>query len=903
MTSCTRITRLLPLLALFAFSVAGHAAPVLEGQALVMQGGGGEVGFDRQTGHIVFIHRNKVDADIAATPTDGDLWTLHLRGGKDVRAADFLHERPLMIQKLGPQADRLLYTSAQGATVTVDVTGSASGVDLRLSVKGLPDDVLDAAIPADLSFDPAPLQRVLFPEHLGIALMPSFFQAHLQAASWDSVPLGPEGLRQVAGVDCRTDPQDSPPVAVHATPLGQRLLGVDLAAQWQAAPRSVNRAPVQKPDLNLLTSDAGSYLGGHQVGDGLLVRFGGEVRAGDGPLVVQTAEQLCAALAGASSGLSLKPHGTRVVLVNLTHGPARGAWSNIAVTDWQARLKASPVLARAGLTVSVADSLPVLLAALKERQTFAIVNPYGEDFPGGDAPNVALAAIRGFLQQGGLWLETGGYSFYTSLKPNNYLSMEDHYPSRAFSDFGRIETAAGNVSIYGVQDAHDPGHIFVPSAWLTDGDAEGGHLRRRWQTFLPKAGGETPVVRLRMADADTAGALRTYAKDNGLDRPLAAKMSPRVLELWKRSVLIKLVSSSVGNELAILPYLPTPAVLHLVSYLHGGFDRQYPDHFPPNPLYGTPDQFRQLLALAHSKGDLVMPYTNTTWWPDNPKGPTFQHAGEAPLLVGLDGKHSHEVYGSESSGWSISPFHPAVTASVDRLVGQFTQEYPVDILFGDQNGARGLMYDLNPASPTPYAYTQGMIALAGRAAAKLPVATEDGFDHLANVESEFCGLTEELFPFPYDSTPLLSTRLPDADWQFFPMAQYVAHDKTLFMNHDLGQGIWGREALMWSLELGYGLSYPVGMGESADPQKMRWLSYLAGVQRTLGPSYMGAPLTAFHYLRGSGSQGVIGAIYGRMRILVNFTSLPYADGNFTIAPHDFRAQTGQTVVTLPPDAP
>ena len=45
-----------------------------------------------------------------------------------------------------------------------------------------------------------------------------------------------------------------------------------------------------------------------------------------------------------------------------------------------------------------------------------------------------------------------------------------------------------------------------------------------------------------------------------------------------------------------------------------------------------------------------------------------------------------------------------------------------------------------------------MIALAARAAAKVPVATEDGFDGLVNVESEFCGLTQELVPFPYDQT-------------------------------------------------------------------------------------------------------------------------------------------------------
>ena len=156
--------------------------------------------------------------------------------------------------------------------------------------------------------------------------------------------------------------------------------------------------------------------------------------------------------------------------------------------------------------------------------------------------------------------------------------------------------------------------------------------------------------------------------ENGLDRTLAAKMPPRTLALWKRSVLIKLETRTAGEEADLIPRLPSPAILHLVGYLHGGFDRQYPDHLPPNPTYGTGEQFAGVLAQAHQAGDLVMPYTNTTWWCDNPKGPTFEAVGDAPLLVRLDGQHNHEVYGPGSSGWTLSPFHPAVTASVDRLV-------------------------------------------------------------------------------------------------------------------------------------------------------------------------------------------------------------------------------------------
>lgn len=868
---------------------------------LIVRGGGGEVGFDRQTGGIVFVRRNAGTPSIAQTPPGGDLWSLRLRGGQTVRAGDFLKEKPLQIERVGPQAVRLIYASAQGGAVTVEAAGSAAGVDLRLSVQGLTDDVLDAAVPDDLSFAPTSLQRVLFPEHLGIALKPSFFQAHSETASWDATSVGPDGLRRVAGVTCRMDRLDAAPVPIHTTAAGRQALGADLAAKWEAIPRVVNRPSIPDPEVPLLTSDAGAYLGGHRVGAGLLLRFGGAVRGEDAGLAAQTRERLLAALAQSPGTLGLTPRTGhfRVVLLLLPR-----AGDDAALAQERRSLQTSSVLAGAGLQLSVADSPEALRAALGDARTLAVINPYGERFPAGDDAGAMLDAVHQFLTQGGAWLESGGYSFYYGLRANKFLSLEDHYPSRAFSDFGRIETTVGSVSLFGVQSAHEVGHIFTPALWRTVGDAGGGDLQRHWQTFLPKGmGGKTPPVRLRVGDPDAQAALRAYTQSNGLDRPLADKMPPRTLALWKRSVTVKLETRTVGEETDLLDRLPSPAILHLVAYLRGGFDRQYPDHLPPNPRYGTAEQFGQLLERAHRAGDLTMPYTNTTWWCDNPKGPTFVKAGDTPLLVRLDGQRNHEVYGPGSSGWSLSPFHPAALASVDRLVTQFTQDYPVDILMGDQNGARGLMYDLNPVSPTPYAYTQGMIALAARAGAKLPMATEDGFDGLLNVESEFCGLTQELVPFPYDQDQLLSRRLPDADWEFFPLAQYVAHDKAFFIHHDLGAGVWDRDALLWSLALGYGMSLPMASDSLHDANRMRWLGFLVRVQETLGPHYMGAPLSTFRYLRGSGSRGVVEAVYGDMHVLVNLTDQPYGGGAAAIPTHSFSARVGTVKMTLPPGLP
>ncbi len=234
------------------------AAAPLSGPVIV-RGGGGEAGFDSLTGRIVFLRRigSAATPGIAGSPAEGDLWSLRLRDGRVLRAGDFLKNNPLQIQRDSPQAVRFVYVSTQGATVTVNVTGSVAGIDLRLSATQLPDDALDVALPADLLFNPSTLHRVLFPEHLGIALKPSFFRPHASAQFWDSVSIGPDGLRRAAGTEVQMDSLDAPAIPVTATDMGKQWLGAELTGRWEAMPQAVNRPPLNTPEVDLLSSAAG----------------------------------------------------------------------------------------------------------------------------------------------------------------------------------------------------------------------------------------------------------------------------------------------------------------------------------------------------------------------------------------------------------------------------------------------------------------------------------------------------------------------------------------------------------------------------------------------------------------------------------------------------------------------
>jgi len=867
------------------FAVLAATASAAPPATLTITGGTCQAGFSEDHGALLFVKDLAGSADLSLASAE-NLWTLKLRDGTVVAAKD----TPCRATRVSPTELKLAY-EAGGGTITVTAIGSARGIDLSAKIAGLKQDVLELQLPASLSLDTSRIQRVLFPSYLGVALKPSFFKTRTEPASWvGGAIIGPDGLRKIAGVELRSGASDAP-TAIAVTPLGRQFLGPELSRRWESHPSIVNRPPASGAEMDLLSSSGGSFLAGHKVGAGWLIRFGGLVRSLDGPLITETTERLLAA-AARNPRFSRSAGRHKVVLLDMLHGPERGSWSDIALSDWRARLMRSAVLSEADLECVPAMSYSAILQALADPNTFAIVNPYGEWLPiQGADPNALIASIKDYLIRGGVWLGTGGSTFYATLQPAYRNTLDERYPGHGFSDFSRIESGGSAVSMYGVQDAHDEHHIFVPARWRAEGADKGGRLERGWETFVAHgATWDSPVIRLK-AGGTPQSAILAYTAENGFDRPLKDKLTPRLLDLWRQCVHFKSNMGTAAEDTNLVDALPSPSILHIAHYLHGGFDKELPDHLPPNPKYGTDDEFAKLVAQIHQKGDLFMPYTNSTWWCDNPKGPTFQRAGDAALLRGLDGMPHRESYGV-NTGWTVTPYHPAVLEAEKSLLDAFQGDLQADILFQDQIGARPAQYDFNSPSPTPYAYTQGLIELARRASERFPVSTEDGFDRLLNIESQFCGLTQSIGAIPRHKEMRYSQRLADEDWELFPIAQYIAHDKAFFMHHDLEEGAVDRTALAWTLALGYQLSTSVAAAQLQDAAKLEWFAQLDKLQKAFGPHYMGASLSSFRYLRGSGEHGVMEASYGDMRIVSNLTAQTYIDGQVIIAPNGFYARAG-----------
>jgi hypothetical protein len=842
----------------------GGSLAVSQAGAVALRLTGDEAGLWR----LVFDDQTTLDA--SAFPGPGR--TVRVEPGASSRAATLVFEAP-------------------EAVVTIAVKGHDAGVDLTGTVTPRGGKtVLEFGVPSRLRFDPKQIRRVVAPMHphygIGGAFRPSFYEQQPveTATSWKSVSTGPAAYKRLVGDSVGMLDMKAPPVKPKATDAGREWLGTELAAKLESLVVDACRpSPRDKSGPILLDTPGGPLFAAQRLGGtgptgGALWRWGGFVRSNDErTAVVEATTAVVERLA--TYPTTGRNAGDQIGWIDLPGGPDASAF----------RSKLEAVARGAERTAVPIRSTAQLLEALRGKAFRAIVNPGGESLPVAGGPESIgdmVDAIGTFVKNGGHWFETGGYPFHAALVPQAYLAYDNPYPP-AFADWLHVESADGKslLAVYRVQPrtwtawqgTSDPSALFVPGRIAHGGDPRGGYLERAYGTFVKSGTTWTaPPVRIAAGRA-VLDSLADYATANGLNRRLTAKMSPTLLAKLKQAVLVK-VNADAATATAALGRLPVPTLIHQSNYLKGGFDREYPNHLPPNPKYGTPDQMKILHNQARQAGHLVMPYTNPTWWCDHPRGPSFVKAGKAPLLRDLKNQTVHEQYGA-NDGWSITMWHPAVRAANLATRRQFVEDYPVDILFQDQCGARTWKYDTNPASPVPYAYVEGMLSLVDEDSAVVPLGTEDGYDRVMNGESLLCGFTSALLPGRARSWQKpLNAVYPPTTWDLFPVAQALAHDKSAMLHHDLGVFVTDRPTMAWTLALGFNMSGVISDRGLSERRALEWLRWLDRIQKSVCARWTGEPLRSFEQTRGQGvetqADGVVRATYGDVAIVANLTSEP-----------------------------
>ena len=818
--------------------------------AMTLECPSGRLEIDDPTGRLIGVWASSSAERLVSSGSKG-LWRLVFEGGATLEASEAKFAGALKTQ----EGLSLSWTHLR-ADVTVRIATRPDGFEWTGEVAAKAEPVKEFVCPTDLRFAPESVARFVAPhmriDGYGYAFNAGYFKKSADwITGWRGQALKGRGWKRLFdGKFLALRDSKSPAEPVKVTDEGRKFLSAEAVAFIERTPVPVLRPPAKgQSDVAWTESKSGPLVSGtHFGGKGTFWRLGTwGAHAGR-----KVQEELLRHYAEGTLKASAAAAGARkkVGLVRLQNG--KPDFTCISL-DWFAD-QVRNVASKLGREYVELPSPKAIAAAEASGEFAAIVNPYEEHLPVEDTESfdAAVDAVAAYVRAGGNWIECGGASFFFAFVPSRYFSRRITYPA-AFLDLQRLETVSGAaVTLYGVQPRppHEPWKAkrrFQVATLEHGADENGGYLHHGYCVYVKK--GERyapPSVRLRL-DGTLDALLGEYAEANTLDRKLRDKIRPETLEKLVHGVFLK--SCGTAKELrGIVGKLPPSTTLHLACYLKGGFDKEYPDHLPVRPQFGTDEEFRALVDELHAAGHLFSPYTNPTWWCDHPRGPTFAAAGEAPLLVRRDGSRSHEAYGS-NDGWTVTFWHPAVQAANRRTVKSFAEDFPCDLLFQDQTGGRGNGYDFNPAAPAPDAYCEGLLSQIEEDSARLPLGCEDGWDRVANVDLAIFGMTFQLIPSqlraPCAHNVLIKNLIPPNLWTVEPLSAKLMHDKTLFYLHDLGEFVWDRRGLAWCMGLGINMSYNLYVCDWNRPGRQTWLGQLARIQREAMSRIAGKRLTSF----------------------------------------------------------
>jgi hypothetical protein len=214
---------------------------------------------------------------------------------------------------------------------------------------------------------------------------------------------------------------------------------------------------------------------------------------------------------------------------------------------------------------------------------------------------------------------------------------------------------------------------------------------------------------------------------------------------------------------------------------------------------------------------------------------------------------------------------------------EWRTEVPADCLFFDQLGARPWIRDFNLASPNPDAYYDGWLAVMAPYSDRC-LMVEDGWDRLARDFTGFHGsmlMMDRELDFP-------DKLFGEANWEPYPLADWLFHDKVLLYQHDLYDGTMTVDVQVLTWNMAFGLISSYSWNDLVDSTKSPWLDLVGDLQRVLGPHYAGVRLGGYRNV----APDVTESTFGDLVVLANWDSTArHAAGRYGISPNGFLART------------
>lgn len=393
---------------------------------------------------------------------------------------------------------------------------------------------------------------------------------------------------------------------------------------------------------------------------------------------------------------------------------------------------------------------------------------------------------------------------------NESNSFSDQYPGVMFASYLAMRTNAGNVAMY---DLGDELTVLTEIGYKNQINDSGKtslvHNYKTWIASDQKWSSPTVVLEI---GGDYNTSIVSYRELNGIDqyRSLTDKLGDNAqkyfeLPLYKTDIsAIKDASWSFLTS-SFIDKMNYNGMIHLVGFQSGGHDENYPDFIPPDSKWGGEAAFQKFVNDAKERGNIVVPYTNMSWW--GVHSPTL---GALPAGTTLDniiveksnGAIMQEDYGSHS-GYVVNTGHPFFRVRTAEEHRKLIDLAGFDGIFEDQWGIRNSPYVYNEIVPEgtdpSTAYFKGVRDYV--ASLNHHMYMEDGTDVLADNSVGFMGST-----YLWD---ILGYRKNTAAYtEYYPLSGMLMRDKVMFYHHNLaGETMTDdQDMLRWNMAMGYNLS-------------------------------------------------------------------------------------------------
>ena len=859
-----------------------------DGKFYIVSGDNYSVHFNVFTGAIAKVVSDKKDMQITAP--DG-LWIASFKDKSELNAVSAKCKAIAFDDKI------IFKYETEKLDVVVSVIPQENYCDFKADLNLKKGELNDFQLPATIKFPRSAIGEIHLqtssPHTSGLVLTKEFFatKEYKMAA-----PEKSNVYKKFFGANAiftATDKQVKPKIAKDTNAwLSKKTIDIFSKKNIVAA----RTMPFEKTDIHIFNSDDGVFIGGTKLGgEGAFFRIGGWIESGwtnYKHLRILIADIIKKTQAISKEKKSLRK---KIGLVSI-------AGVNCYFDEWRSDFEEM----FPNLKIISPEQLKL---ALSDPEFLFIVNPYNDVCPTPLNTSIQEIAdmIASFVKKGGFWFDSTGLSFYRGVEEGNYIKLRGDCPP-ALADFFHIKNNDTLLAYYSVQDIKDasfenPQKSFIPSFFVVSADDYGGWIKRPfWQYMKAPYKWSTPIVRFDFGK-NLQQAIDAFCVANNATKLLHEKLDKQTLEKLASSVLLNLWTSPLADLERLTNMMPKNNLVHVSTYLFGGHDYQYPEHFPPNPKFSTADEFKDYLKRVRKSGHLFMPYTNYTFWGDKPRSPTFLKCGEGVVSIRPDGKQYHECYGGIKFGFNVTQWHPAAQKASLKIMKDWTEDYECDFVFHDQLGARPSILDFNPHLPNPNRYTDGLIFTARRDCKIKPLSTEDGFWAIANEEFQFCGLS---FGISHERANFHNTRV----WHLFPkkgvrlanLTSMFFGDKVVLSHHNIDRGINTDRQLALTLGIGYSTMISIFGSKSYTPERKAFLEWMDCLQKKVVSKYIGKKMKSFKHSwfdeTSTGGEGFIKAQYGDVKIFANMTPKPYKLGNVVVAPDGLYASTKNTVAGL-----